>query len=365
MQPFTMRLQDVIPRGFQKLKKLLLTFFVGLVRTEKYSSLLLELAIQKRELLGHVGITTHERLLDASNINTFSDALKECASVGIVIQGGLKKEHDFTLQTIKIYRQHFPDAHIILSTWENEDAGYLNRIRAEGIDIVLSPLPVISGFNNINYQIVSSVAGIKMAASKNCVYVYKTRTDQRMYAPNINEYLVKLLEQFPITHGFLQKQRLVAVSLNTFKYRLYGISDMFMFGNTIDMLSYWDCPLDERTIPINDFYGMSTLDFAKHKTCEVYLFTNYLDKLGIPYHWTLKESYERMAEHFVVIDKESIDLYWPKYTRQEYRWLSYANITMHQEINFREWLILYAALPNKIINENELDKRFFDVVTNQ
>ena len=40
--------------------------------------------------------------------------------VGIVIQGGLVYENDYTIYTAKLYRQWYPKIPIIISTWKNE-----------------------------------------------------------------------------------------------------------------------------------------------------------------------------------------------------------------------------------------------------
>lgn len=357
-------LLHLILRAFIKVRKEITRFLIGRIRNQNYSSFLLELVIDKIEQQKQIAITTHERLLNADAIHTFSDEVKETALIAIVIQGAIVKRNDFTLNTVKLYKKHFSNAIIIVTTWEDEAAADLKKIALAGAEIVVSTKPTFSGFNNINYQIITTAAGVNHAIAKGCTYIYKTRADQRMYAPNINEYLVALLQKFSVKDNTLQLGRLIALSLNTFKYRVYGISDMFMFGYASDMEKYWNCELDTRNLTITDFYGMSTFDFAKNRTCEVYLFTNYLNKLGIAYDWTLENSFQLIADYFIVIDKESVDLFWPKYTRKEYRWISYDSVKMHQEINFREWFILYSALSNKLINESQRAGKFFDTVNN-
>ena len=106
---------------------------------------------------------------------------------------------------------------IIVSTWDDESAIQLQRLRDEGVDVLENRKPGFAGISHINYQIVSSLAGIRRAARFGVEYVLKTRTDQRLYAPNIAEYLCNLLDVFPVAKGYQQNKRIIGVSLNTYQ----------------------------------------------------------------------------------------------------------------------------------------------------
>ena len=96
--------------------------------------------------------------------------------------------------------------------------------------------------------------------------------------------------------------------------------------------------------------------FAKKNVFELYLVTNFLKAIGREVQWTLEDSWDVFAKHFIVVDKEDLDVYWPKYTNKEFRWVDYDAIRGTQELNFREWLNLFAGLPNKIlIDDKALD----------
>jgi hypothetical protein len=71
-----------------------------------------------------------------------------------------------------------------------------------------------------------------------------------------------------------------------------------------------------------------------------------LKKLGKVPNFSLTNSWEVYADHFCIIDKETLDLYWPKYTNLEYRWLRYEPFNL-EELTFREWFNLYSGLENK------------------
>lgn len=330
---------------------------------ETLNSILFE--IEKRE---KTWITHHTRPKFASAIGTFSDKLKFSAKIAIVIQGPIIKDEDFTLETIKIYKKNFDDTIIILSTWEDENKDYLRKIKKEGIEIILCKKPEYPGISNINFQITTSIEGLRKAKAKDIDYALKTRTDQRMYAPNIKDFLCNVIEQFPVVSGYKQKMRIVGVSLNTFKYRLYGLSDMNTFGQIDDMLLYWGVDLDLRKFTDIEISraSRSIKNFAEWGVCETYFEIEFLKKIGRELKWTLEDSWKAYSEHFCIVDKEILDLYWYKYERRkEYKYLCYDSIRANQELNFREWLNLHHNLNNKRkIPEDVLDINFPDVVQN-
>ena len=133
-----------------------------------------------------------------------------------------------------------PRKHIIISQREsffNEDKNILQDLEKIGAVVVTSELPE-KNFLNMKHQMISTNTGLKKAKELNCKYVIKTRTDQRLYETNIPEFLVNLLQSFPLdkkVNG--QQHRLITTSFNTFKYRLYDVNDMFLFGHIDDIYS--------------------------------------------------------------------------------------------------------------------------------
>lgn len=90
--------------------------------------------------------------------------------------------------------------------------------------------------------------GLEEGEKLGCEYAIKTRTDQRFYSTNLSRDLFNLLKIYPPSPNYNMHSRLIALSFNSFKYRYYGISDMFLFGNTQDMLKYWNSPLDTKNM---------------------------------------------------------------------------------------------------------------------
>ncbi|MBU1519058.1 MAG: WavE lipopolysaccharide synthesis family protein [Planctomycetes bacterium] len=303
-------------------------------------------------------VTYHSRPMNSSSVGNQSDEVKNQRRLAIVIQGPIISKNDFTLETVKIYKKHFSIAFIILSTWSDEDVAVIGRFKELDVSVILNEKPAYANASNINFQIVSTRSGIKKAQELGAEYVLKTRTDQRMYAPNIADYLYNITETFPVKSGYgRQRKRIVGVSLNTFKYRMYGLSDMLIYGHIDDILLYWDVALDERRFSNEDIRkaSVSLRGFALWRVCEVYLATEFLQKVGRKLEWSLADSWGVFRDHFCVVDKEQLDLFWPKYNRREYRWLGYAEIANSQEMTFREWLNIYSNLGNKQIPEEMLE----------
>jgi hypothetical protein len=293
--------------------------------------------------------TFHLRPKRAKRIGIAFDELKDYPKMAIVVQGPIIYDQDFTFETLKLYKKYFPQTVIILSTWDYERKDCVDKIDNEGVKIILNKVPVIKGVGNINFQIVSSVSGIKKARELGAEYILKTRTDQRIYNPNSLEFLVNAIEKFLPSGGLRQNRRIIGVSLNSFKYRMYGLSDMNLFGNIEDMLKYWNVELDDN--------GKGFVDL-KIGVSELYLSTKFLKGIGREIKWTLEDSWQAFADNFCVVDASSLDLYWYKYSRmKEYKYLKYAEMKNDQEISFLEWFNIYCNLQNKHIVDSDKIKK--------
>lgn len=309
-------------------------------------------ALSLQQRVEGVFVTLHKRPIFSTEITTVTQPpFKKTPPLAIIIQGALLRENDFTLETVRIYKKHFLCAKIILSTWNTEDYEYLEKFSSEGIDIVLSEKPLNLGISNVNLQIQSTKAGMARAKQLGCEYAIKTRSDQRIYATDIEEFLFNLLDKFPLHDEVqVQRKRLVVFSLNTFLYRVYGISDMFMFGNIDDMLLYWSPDFDSRNpAAVEKDLSKSILSYSTQRICEVYFCSEFLSKIGVRLDFTLEDSWRAYARHFCVVDKETLDLCWPKYCNLEFRWLSYRPNHL-EEVTFKDWFNLYCSDGKKKTN---------------
>lgn len=290
--------------------------------------------------------TIHERPIGVENTNTWSDPLTTQPSVAIVIQGPLKLEMDFTLETVRLYVKNCPGAHIIVSTDATADPDTLQAIASAGAHIVYSERPTLPGWGNVNLQLASTITGMKSAKELGAEFVYKTRTDQRMYAVNMSEFLVNLIHAFPVTPGFQQQYRIIASSFLTLKYVPYLITDMFQFGQIDDMLNFWSAPHDTRTgsAPIT----RTVQEATDARIAESYLVTEYLKRIGYTPQGTLSDSWQVYANHFCIVDRETLDLFWYKYNfYQEYANRNYHGVSNSQLLTFAEWFNLYTNHANK------------------
>jgi hypothetical protein len=319
----------------------------------------LENLIKATQKLTGTFITYHQRPNQSDSILTSSQSRRPFPKLAIVIQGPIITRNAFTFETIKLYKKHFPTAFIILSTWSDEKQNEVSLIESLGAYVLLNNKPEYYGVSNINLQITSSKAGVIKAKELGAEYVLKTRTDQRIYSPNIEEYLYNILKVFPLNvFGTKQNKRIVGISMNTFKFRMYGLSDMFTYGHIHDMILFWDVELDNRKYSKKELAEatVSMRKFAQSRVCEVYLTTQFLIKIGRNLEWTLEDSWRVFADHFCIIDKESLDLFWGKYGLSEFRWKKYEKqINVFDEMNFMDWLNLFCNKTDLFANEEILD----------
>lgn len=274
------------------------------------------------------------------------------SNVAIVLQGPVVTEFDYTLLTAESYRSRFPNAPIILSTWHGSNPATLEKIKKAGVVIVESdPEAVAPGIANANLQMVTSSAGLAAAREMKVDYAIKTRTDQRIYNLDALETLPLLLKTFPVECGTNQRARLLVPSLNSFAYRLYGVTDMFMFGHIDDMEQFWDGHLDGRTEYLHE--PITLREYSKLRLAEVYFASRFLENCGEKLEWTVQDYWEKLAARFLVVDAGFLDLHWPKYTNIENRWGSWQSNPKFLEVTFAMWLQMWSGMAKP--DENVLD----------
>lgn len=253
-------------------------------------------------------------------------------SIAIIIQGGILEKYDFTLETVRLYKNNYPTAKIILSTWDDADSNLVEKFKEEDIYIVLSSKPKpIKG--NGNLQVISTIEGLKKAKSLGCEYACKTRTDQRMYATGIFPYLLKLQQYFPIKDNIDLQGRIITYSCNTFRNRLYDINDMWSFGHTDDLIKYWSCNP-------NFEWDEETANHIKEKQrlVENYVCINFLKSLGCRLKYTEEDSVNYYAKYFIIIDNQSLDIFYAKRLKEYFNKSYKENESVN--FSFRDWMAL-------------------------
>jgi hypothetical protein len=267
----------------------------------------------------------------------------------ILLQGPIARHKDFTYETVKLYNKIFPNIDIILSTWSDENENILQAIADLKVIIIKNKKPNYFGISNINLQIISTSAGVKYAYDNKYDYVLKTRTDCRIHAPDFFIHAFDLLGSYPLKEDIKlkQKERLLSISEGN-KYALFAAPDKNMFGRTADMLNYWTPPLDLR----KECPGLNLKSTAEFGIAESYFFKKYFEKIGLNIDYSLKWYWKKLAEHFIVMDWHSADIYWCKYNRfRELKATHYYGPTSFDSFGFKDWLRVYRN--NAPLNDNE------------
>lgn len=291
---------------------------------------------EKIESYDNTFFTYHTRPKYAKDITIVSDF--DYHDTGIVIQGPVCQAHDFTIETVKLYKQFFRHVTIVVSTWYDTPELVVNKLKNAGAIVLLNRKPEMSGALNANYQIISTRNGIEKLKEFGVIkYVLKTRADQRIYNPNSISLFKQLQKQYPpITEQ--QKERIVSVNFTTLKYRPFALGDMCMFGYIDDIFNYWDIKFDKRELTIKDTLGKQIIELTNMNVGETFYCRNYLQKLNVKYELTISDSWNIYRELFIVVDYELVDLFWFKYNRMlEHKHRYYKRHTF-ELFTYDDWL---------------------------
>jgi hypothetical protein len=241
---------------------------------------------------------------DSTLLNPFGD------KIAIVLQGAVDNKSHSLSSIISRYQNLYPLAHIILSTWEDENTDFLQF--SEKFHLVKSNKPRNPGIANVNLQIASTCAGIELAEALGCQYVIKSRSDQMLLN---STFLINLYE---IVHKHSTQKnnlKLVISSFNTFCFRKYSISDMFTFGEISEMKNFWFIPLDSRVSSELSLVDITDKEsWCKLRVAENYISCLYLEKKGLTLDFTFQQYYKALSDYFVVVDAQELGQTWTKYT---------------------------------------------------
>ncbi len=333
------------------------TIFERLISSKKEKTLLKKLLIRflnyiikiLEKFFSNELITYHIRPRNNKVFHT-QPSVKNNLQCGILMQGPIDLNKNFTLETIKIYKRLYQNTPIILSTWDDEDRDALDQIQNHGVEIVTTKKPKNKAFNNnawknIDLQIISVKEGIKAFSKYDLNYCLKTRTDQRFYKSDLINYFLNLINAFPIEEGSIQKERIISSSFATVKSRVYGLTDMMMFAEISDLKRYWNV----------ENYSTGIYKYTEDKDQnippiisgtlvgpEVYLMGSYLKEIGIHLEWNLNQYWETLGKYFLIVDSNSMDMYWNKYNKEnEYKYARTYEQNSHRLIDFSDWLQIW------------------------
>ena len=292
-------------------------------------------------------------------------AKREVAEIAIILQGPICHRKNFTTKIVRHYLATIESATIIVSTWKSEDVNVLERIKedfGERVQIIQSEIPENPGRYNMNLQITSTVAGLRLARDLGFNFAMKSRTDQGFLDLNFFRTLLNVYNQYSFNEKS-KANRLVICSFNTFLFRLYGVSDMFQAGKLSELLDFWDVPLDlETSVP--SLQSISMRDYARLRSAELFVATKYFEKRGHELNFLLSQSLELIKDYFIVLDAKSLGFVWNKYTFQEERWNSQRFPHKFYEITFIDWLLFDSKLEHYISYEKLLDTSMLEEGSN-
>lgn len=276
-------------------------------------------------------------------------------SYAIVMQGPIRTEENFTLTTVNYYKRTFPQAHIIVSTWDDESKDIIEQLEKAGAYVVLNSKPTCTGTLMVNYQLVNSLGGIKKAAELGAEYIAKTRTDQKICRLHFLDYCKALLQNFPNqSNGSQENDRIITLSMTYGNlFYPYLISDFFYFGKTSDMLKLFSIPLDTRERYIKIKKNATRREFSRLMIApEVYIMKNYFLLLGYAGDDTIKDYWTGVKNNLVCISMKDLDIVWPKYEdryRMHHYYGNYFEDDSREKLktenfDFENWINLYSGI---------------------
>ena len=285
-------------------------------------------------------LTYHLRPKKAEDFNLESTC-KIDEKIAIIIQGPIQEKFDFLKNTLEIYKKIFKNSIIIISTWKSEDIEKINTLKDENIYILFNDEPEKSQ-SNIDHQIFSTNIALKFAMNHNAKYSIKTRADVRINKSNLETFFISLIKTFPVKSNSLIKSRIVVPSLITFKFRIFSLSDIVMFGETDDLLQYFDLELFRDGLKKFDLNEKKLLKNETPVVAEIFLCARFMNKLDNSINWNLESWWDSLKNYFCIIDNSSLDLFWHKYDwNYEYRYIRTYSDKFARAIDFQDWLSLY------------------------
>jgi hypothetical protein len=130
----------------------------------------------------------------------------------ILIQGNIEQEcYDF-------YVGNYSNCPVVISTWTTCKINFSNL--PKNFKLIIAPIPSESGYQNINYQLISTLNGLDLVKTK---YVIKMRGDEFWSNPeNIHQSLVDAPDKVHSSSVFFR----------AWQFCEYHISDHIIAGKT-------------------------------------------------------------------------------------------------------------------------------------
>lgn len=267
--------------------------------------------------------------------------------IGIVIQGPIRENFDFLKNSIKIYEKIFKNSYIIISTWDTENQNQINSLSSDKVHIIFNKEPKKS-ISNVDHQTLSTYEGLRYLLNKNIKYALKTRADIRINKNNLESFLISLIKHFKIRkENKLINSRIIVPSINTYKYRLYSLTDIVMFGEITDLILYFDKEPYEKGLQKFNIKKNSILMNETPVVAEIFLCARYINKIENNIHWDLENWWLSLKNYFCIIDNSSLDLFWFKYEWEyEFKYTRTYAYKFARALDFQDWFSLFNNCTN-------------------
>ncbi|AVX00191.1 WavE lipopolysaccharide synthesis family protein [Vibrio vulnificus] len=292
--------------------------------------------------------------------------------ITFVVQGPVRSETKSCLSSVRAF---FPESKIILSTWENEHFETLDFD-----ELVISKDPgsmdirvgsAVVAKENTNRQILSTISGLAKVKTDFCV---KLRSDNVITS---KDFIKLFFEAKNYNRNKCQSyfnNRVVVSSVNTIDPRsfigfVYQVSDWFFFGETKDIIKFWDQSLVDNS----DYYtNQSLLNYNKYRngfnfgrfTAEQNITMGFLKKhqnLVCEFYRdhsnnNIDKTIEVILSNFYCAEPKKIGIDFVKYSRfVRFNPLSYGDIKSYlgfwsTTITERLWIIYYKEFQNARIS---------------
>lgn len=263
---------------------------------------------------------------------------KSHSDVGIVIQGPVNNLGKQIRDTVKQYKELWPDTHVIVSTWQSSDPEILKNLTTLGAEVVLSDEPKLPGPSNANFQVNSTLAGIEKLWDLGVVNCLKTRVDQVLYNSRSLNLLRNILNEY--------EDRIVTTDFNSFLFRLYCANDQLMFGKTSLMKEFWLA--SKNSDWLSDASG----------PIEAKLLQNFLRAKGVSKSQDIVGSLETYRDFYYFLDYEDLDLFWHKGTHRDLRarFPQMAYPSTFSFVRSYDWQILQRDLSSYVRDYEKLEE---------
>ena len=292
------------------------------------------------------------------------------------MQGKVVLKNDYTYNVLLWYRSLYPNIKIVVSTWKDDNLNaFKERCKKIKVDVLENDYPQDPGCGHVNYQIWSSLSGVKFFENDNKIkYILKCRTDQEIGLPNFINYFKDLLEVFPVNNEMLEKRIIFLSQGSTHKWIPFHVCDFISFGCKKDMIYLYDIPFQNSNkeyikdhlkrwenlwlksskyelLPLEN-YNEKVLEkwnriVSRYNIAEIYIMKRFFNNIygRINENEMHKQYWKLLRESLIIVDASTILFSFPKY-----EWLQYSFRTCYERIgnlSFCEWLNIYKARDNK------------------